>query len=727
MATLLLTAVGTLVGGPIGGAIGALAGREIDALVFKPGAVEGPRLTELAVSTSSYGMPIARHYGRMRVAGSIIWATDLVEHRESHGGGKGKPSTTTYSYTASLAVALSSRPIAGIGRIWADGQLLRGAGSDLKVGGAMRLYTGRGDQPRDPLISAAEGAGRCPAFRDLAYVVFENLALADFGNRIPALSFEIFADSAGIALGDLAGDLIEDFAAPLPLTGLAGFSQEGSAADSLAMLGPLYPLIVDVSGEEMVVSADPLGAVPLDLPDAALAEGEGEFGGKVGYVGQREAASDPAPAVLRYYDSERDYQPGAQRAPGRPAPGQPRTLELPATLTAADARRLIGDAALSAARARQTLTWRIAQLDPALVPGRLVVVPGQPGTWRVASWEWRAHGVELKLVRHAQPGPVPAIADPGRVNSPVDLPAAPTALVAFDLPWDGTGSAATPLRFAALSSPSPGWKGAALYCDRGDGALIELGPSGRARATIGSAVSALGPASPLLFDRTNSVDVLLVGEDLSLAPATMHDLAMGANRALLGEELMQFADAVALGGGRWRLSGLWRGRGGREAAIAGHLAGEPFVLLDGGAVALDPQAIGEVPGTEIAALGLFDPVPVASPILLAGITLQPLSPVHGRVYVDTAGTATLAWTRRARGAWQWLDGAATPLNEQGELYSVELTSAGAVLARWETTQPWLTLAAAELAPLLDAASAPTFLIRQHGDHGASPALAVPLP
>ena len=33
--------------------------------------------------------------------------------------------------------------------------------------------------------------GEAPAYRGLAYVVFERLPLADFGNRIPQLSFEI--------------------------------------------------------------------------------------------------------------------------------------------------------------------------------------------------------------------------------------------------------------------------------------------------------------------------------------------------------------------------------------------------------------------------------------------------------------------------------------------------------------------------------------------------------
>ena len=41
----------------------------------------------------------------------------------------------------------------------------------------------------DPLIVAKDG--NVPAYRGVAYVVFERLPLANFGNRIPQLSFEV--------------------------------------------------------------------------------------------------------------------------------------------------------------------------------------------------------------------------------------------------------------------------------------------------------------------------------------------------------------------------------------------------------------------------------------------------------------------------------------------------------------------------------------------------------
>lgn len=227
MATLVLTALGSAIGGPVGGSIGALIGQQIDARIFRPGGREGPRLKELAISTSSYGQPIPRQFGRMRVAGTVIWSTDLVETKQKQKGRKGQPSTTVYSYSASFAVALSSTPIARVGRIWADGNLLRGVQDDLKVGGTLRIYRGFGDDPVDPLIAAAKGA-LAPAFRDCAYVVFENLELGDYGNRIPALSFEIFADGGddSVSLAQLVPQAAQA-AAPSPIHQTRGFADEG--------------------------------------------------------------------------------------------------------------------------------------------------------------------------------------------------------------------------------------------------------------------------------------------------------------------------------------------------------------------------------------------------------------------------------------------------------------------------------------------------------------------
>ena len=55
----------------------------------------------------------------------------------------------------------------------------------------MRVYRGTTTSCADPLIEAKQGAGNAPAYRGLAYVVFERLPLDSYGNRIPLLQFEV--------------------------------------------------------------------------------------------------------------------------------------------------------------------------------------------------------------------------------------------------------------------------------------------------------------------------------------------------------------------------------------------------------------------------------------------------------------------------------------------------------------------------------------------------------
>ena len=204
MATLVLAAAGSALGGAVGGsvagltsmvlgkAIGATVGSMIDQRVMGLGAepVETGRVDRFRIMGSSEGAGLPRAYGRMRLAGQIIWSSRFLEtFSEDRVGGKGGGGGQTvreFSYSVSLAIALCEGEILRIGRIWADGQVV-----DQK-GLVLRLHRGEEDQLPDPVISAVEGADRAPAYRGTAYVVLENLDLTPFGNRIPQFNFEVF-------------------------------------------------------------------------------------------------------------------------------------------------------------------------------------------------------------------------------------------------------------------------------------------------------------------------------------------------------------------------------------------------------------------------------------------------------------------------------------------------------------------------------------------------------
>jgi len=147
---------------------------------------EGPRLESFHLQTSRDGAPMARVFGRVRLAGQVIWASHIRESStETPVGGKGGgPTQTDFSYSISFAIGLCEGEIAGIDRIWANGAPLETTGLDIRV------YRGTEEQMADPIIAATEG-GEVPAFRGTAYVVFEDLPLGAFGNRLPQFNLEV--------------------------------------------------------------------------------------------------------------------------------------------------------------------------------------------------------------------------------------------------------------------------------------------------------------------------------------------------------------------------------------------------------------------------------------------------------------------------------------------------------------------------------------------------------
>ena len=193
-----------MLGAQIGWALGGVAG----ALLFptKQPDQHGPRLSDLSVQTSGYGVPVAVVAGQAKIAGNVIWATE-VEERETtrrQGKGGGGPKTVTYSYYQSWAVGLCEWLLppsnAEVLRIWMDTILVydtTGGSEVTQVPGLVwRFHGGSEAQLPDALIEAKLGVGHAPAHRGMAYVVFEDVPLDRFGNRMPNVTVELVADAA---------------------------------------------------------------------------------------------------------------------------------------------------------------------------------------------------------------------------------------------------------------------------------------------------------------------------------------------------------------------------------------------------------------------------------------------------------------------------------------------------------------------------------------------------
>lgn len=705
MATLILGTVGRALGGPLGGLVGTFLGSSVDRAMFGSGpARDGPRLTDLAVQSSTYGQALPRLYGHMRVAGNVIWSSGIRESVQRSGGGKRGPATNNYSYSASFAVVVSARVVAGIGRIWADGKLLRDAGGTYLFPATVRSYTGAEDQLPDALITAAEGIGRAPAYRGLAYLVFDDLPLADYANRIPNLTFEVVADSspaidvsaivddlcgaAGTAVIIVSGDVIL----------LQGFvaSRIGTVRTQLEPLVELADLIFVDDGSALNIAAGPRSVVRLVDADALGTTVSGRP--ITARTDHRAALATIADSlVLGFSDPSRDYQFGLQRAARRTPASNVEERDLPVALDPTAAKAL-AERLLSLAIARRStadleLPWRYADLQV----GDIVQVGVD--LWRIRKSTLVGMIVELEV--EALPGATAAgtrAADGGRPLVVIAEPPGPTVLQVLDLPPLPGALPATPRLWLAAAGASDSWQRANVLVSSDAGDSYDWVASvGRATA-MGQTESGLPRSAADRWNRSDTVDIVLLNPSMWLESCSELAVLGGGNLALIGDELVQFTTAVAISPSRFRLGGWLRGR--RGSAVGDHASGARFILIDPAQlIPFDPpvEAIGM--SLRLKAIGaLEDSASVtAVDLVVNGSALQPLAPVHLTAKIAIAGAIIISWIRRSRAGFAWLDGVEAPISEEREAYHIDVWLDGRKVVSADVPLPSWTYPAATFA------------------------------
>lgn len=167
--------------------------------------ISGPQMSDLSVQTSTYGTYIADTYGTIVVHGNVIWIENgkIKKVKRTSGGGDkkgGEPEVTTFHYYATWAVALGKGPIlGGIRRIWLGTTLFYDAGSDddetiAASNQASKLFTfypGTDTQEPDPRMQATLGVANTPAYRGIAYLVFEDVDLKPYQNNLMSAAAKV--------------------------------------------------------------------------------------------------------------------------------------------------------------------------------------------------------------------------------------------------------------------------------------------------------------------------------------------------------------------------------------------------------------------------------------------------------------------------------------------------------------------------------------------------------
>ncbi len=533
------------------------------------------------------------------------------------------------------------------------------------------------------------------------------LELADFGNRIPSLTFEVIADEGVVLVSTIATALAGEVSGTAALA-VGGFAASGGSVRAvLEMLGQAGGAWFAPSGAGLVMR-DSAGVTVAVADEGFAVSGKGVRRARA--VAAIETV--PRTVTVGYYDAARDYQAGLQRARRLGAGVRDERTDVPAVLEAG-AAKTVAEAMLAraeAGRVRRTVAAGFGAM--AIAPGACVTIAGEGGVWRVADVSIEGMVTTLGLVPLVAAS-VSATATSGRVSGAVDAVVGTTILRAFEVPGLEDTPLTAPRMTVVAAGTGAAWRQAALLYSVDDGVSWVAAGATVAPAVLGTIAVVASGAPATLVDRRGAFEVVLANADMELGDADAAALDRGVNLALIGDELVQFGRAEPLGGARWRLNNLLRGRRGSEAAAGAQMVGDRFVLIQAEAARTFDLPLS-VLGREVRVMasGVGDATPVETRCAMRGASVVPPSPVHLRCFAEADGSATVKWTRRSRAGWRWIDGVDAPLSEEVESYRVTVT-AGGTSREVDVPAPFVAVTAAERA-----ASA-SVTVRQRGVFGES--------
>ena len=203
---------------------------------------------------------------------------------------------------------------------------------------------------------------------------FESLELADFGNRIPALTFEVIADEGQVTV-EFARTISEPLTLSRPLDGLQGFSDEGGPlSQTLASIDQLYPIGVRRRrNERLLAAADSVPTEISTLPEPAA----GPTMAKLCRPRRDKPTSarrSEIPDGCAITTSPGTTSPACNGADGRARPGRSMVIEFPGALDArTPGRSQLGRGARRLGARNGGLANGRAR--PAIGPGKVVRLP----------------------------------------------------------------------------------------------------------------------------------------------------------------------------------------------------------------------------------------------------------------------------------------------------------------------------------------------------------------
>jgi hypothetical protein len=257
----------------------------------------------------------------------------------------------------------------------------------------------------------------------------------------------------------------------------------------------------------------------------------------------------------------------------------------------------------------------------------------------------------------------------------------PTVFEVLDLPPLRDGDYNQYVAYTAASGVLDGWPSAAIMRST-DGDAYSLVSLITSSSKMGLTETALGDwTGGNVFDEKNTVDIKMYGSS-TLASVSRDEAMAGDFAILLGNEIIFARNATLLTTGRYRLSGLLRGRFGTEYETDSHALNERFVVLSAAALRsfqppsddlnVDRYYKGVTSGNKISAA-------IPKIYNYVGNSQKPYAPEHiGGGVSGIGGDWTIKWVRRSRYRNGWYDTYEVPLDEDAESYEIRIMDGSTV-------------------------------------------------
>jgi len=557
------------------------------------------------------------------------------------------------------------------------------------------IYPGATNDTIDPLVEGAELTANTPRFKNVAKMVVERLALADYGNRLPQFNFVVNMQNPTTvrsAIGDIlergglsAGDYdVTGIDASYELTGysIAGSKSVAATLEPIMLVWNLAVyedngvLVFYERGNETILSdirtGDWTAHVHGTQPEKTL------------IISEKPTFDLPSEVTVGYIDEGSQDQVGEARARRIDFVSDiNENIRIPIVMSAGLARAVAETRLWRAANDKRKASFKLPPRFMQVTEGDIVPTEIDGETYNVRLTRVsRGNNYLIDCEGIVQDNTEFDFTQDGEVigddtDDDVNLTSDLLLLVWNSAPLSDEHILTAGYYWAfCLMSPTATFSGGSLYrsdTDAGTYSVLDSAPE----ASIFFCETQLADTpNPNLIDNINTLDVNMVNGTLSSVNEI--DLLNGANRAVLeNEEIIGFQTATSIGTNRYRLSGLLRGLRGSERFTSTHPSeGELGVVLDSSTVKFQSHNLGDIGSTKyhkpVAVGQVVDDIDEQA-FTLAGCTIKPMSVVNIEATRNGSNDVTLTWDRRSRALYRELTATIPPPLVDGvESYEIDL-------------------------------------------------------